>query len=57
MLKKVRAWADKDGVGYAWHTGINLIAENTLEHMMLETLATKMNLAEGVLDGSEKSLS
>ena len=128
MLKKVRAWADRNGVGYAWHTGsvpqqkrrgeitafredpdcrlflstdsggvglnlqhasvvincdlpwnparleqriarawrkhqtrpvtvINLIAENTLEHMMLETLATKMNLAEGVLDGSEKSLS
>lgn len=128
MLKKVRAWADKNGVGYAWHTGtvpqqkrrgeinafrddpdcrlflstdsggvglnlqnasvvincdlpwnparleqriarawrknqtrpvtvINLIAENTLEHAMLETLAQKMNLAEGVLDGSEKSLS
>jgi ERCC4-related helicase len=128
MLKKVRTWADENGVGYAWHTGsvpqqkrrgeilafrndpscrlflstdsggiglnlqnasvvincdlpwnparleqriarawrkhqtrpvtvVNLIAENTLEHAMLETLAHKMNLAEGVLDGTEKSLS
>ena len=128
MLKKVRAWADKNGVGHAWHTGsvpqqkrraeiiafrndpdcrlflstdsgglglnlqiasvvvncdlpwnparleqriarawrkhqqrpvtvINLIAEDTLEHAMLETLSNKMTLAEGVLDGSEKSLS
>jgi hypothetical protein len=38
-------------------TVVNLIAENTLEHAMLETLANKMILAEGVLDGSEKSLS
>jgi superfamily II DNA or RNA helicase len=127
MLKKVRAWADRNGVGYAWHTGsvpqqkrrgeilafrndpdcrlflstdsggvglnlqnasvvvncdlpwnpakleqriarawrkhqtrpvtvINLIAENTIEHSMLETLANKMSLAEGVLDGTEESL-
>ena len=38
-------------------TVVNLIAENTLEHAMLETLANKMTLAEGVLDGTEKSLS
>lgn len=38
-------------------TVINLVAENTLEHAMLETLANKMNLAEGVLDGSDDSLS
>lgn len=38
-------------------TVVNLIAENTLEHAMLETLASKMTLAEGVLDGTEKSLS
>lgn len=128
MLKKVRSWADKNSIGYAWHTGsvpqqkrrgeiisfredsncrlflstdsggvglnlqhasvvincdlpwnparleqriarawrkhqrrpvtvVNLIAENTLEHAMLETLANKMSLAEGVLDGTEKSLS
>jgi superfamily II DNA or RNA helicase len=127
MLKKVRAWADRNDIGYAWHTGsvpqqkrrgeilsfrndpacrlflstdsggiglnlqnasvvvncdlpwnpakleqriarawrkhqtrpvtvINLIAENTIEHAMLETLANKMNLAEGVLDGSDESL-
>lgn len=37
-------------------TVVNLIAENTLEHAMLETLANKMTLAEGVLDGTEKSL-
>ncbi len=128
MLKKVRAWSDRNAIGYAWHTGtvpqqkrrgeiitfrddpncrlflstdsggvglnlqqasvvincdlpwnpakleqriarawrkhqkrpvtvVNLIAENTLEHAMLETLANKMTLAEGVLDGTEKSLS
>ncbi|MEO5915104.1 MAG: DEAD/DEAH box helicase [Luteolibacter sp.] len=128
MLKKVRDWADRNSVGYAWHTGsvpqqkrrgeilafrndpncrlflstdsggvglnlqnasvvvncdlpwnparleqriarawrkhqkrpvtvVNLIAEGTLEHAMLETLANKMTLAEGVLDGTEKSLS
>jgi superfamily II DNA/RNA helicase len=127
MLKKVRDWADRNGIGYAWHTGsvpqqkrrgeilafrndpacrlflstdsggvglnlqnasvvincdlpwnpakleqriarawrkhqtrpvtvINLIAENTIEHAMLETLANKMSLAEGVLDGSDESL-
>jgi hypothetical protein len=127
MLRKVRAWADRNSVGYAWHTGsvpqqkrrgeilvfrndpacrlflstdsggvglnlqnasvvvncdlpwnpakleqriarawrkhqtrpvtvVNLIAENTLEHAMLETLANKMHLAEGVLDGTEESL-
>lgn len=37
-------------------TVINLIAENTIEHAMLDTLATKMTLAEGVLEGSEESL-
>jgi hypothetical protein len=128
MLKKVRDWANRNSIGYAWHTGsvpqqkrrgeilafrndpacrlflstdsggvglnlqhasvvincdlpwnparleqriarawrkhqtrpvtvVNLIAENTLEHAMLETLANKMTLAEGVLDGTEKSLS
>lgn len=128
MLKKVRSWADQNGIGYAWHTGsvpqqkrrgeilafrndpacrlflstdsggvglnlqnasvvincdlpwnparleqriarawrkhqkrpvtvVNLIAEGTIEHAMLETLANKMTLAEGVLDGTEKSLS
>jgi len=128
MLRKVRDWANKNDIGYAWHTGsvpqqkrrgeiiafredpncrlflstdsggvglnlqhasvvincdlpwnparleqriarawrkhqkravtvVNLIAENTLEHAMLETLANKMTLAEGVLDGTEKSLS
>jgi hypothetical protein len=128
MLKKVREWANTNGIGHAWHTGsvpqqkrrgeilafrndpdcrlflstdsggvglnlqhasvvincdlpwnparleqriarawrkhqkrpvtvVNLIAENTLEHAMLETLANKMTLAEGVLDGTEKSLS
>ena len=128
MLKKVRTWAEKNGIGFAWHTGsvpqqkrrgeimafrsdptcrlflstdsggvglnlqnasvvincdlpwnpakleqriarawrkhqkrpvtvINLIAENTIESAMLETLATKMTLAEGVLDGSADSLS
>jgi ERCC4-related helicase len=128
MLNKVRVWADRHGIGYAWHTGsvpqqrrrgeilafrndpdcrlfistdsggvglnlqnasvvincdlpwnparleqriarawrkhqrravtvVNLIAEGTLEQAMLETLANKMTLAEGVLDGTEKSLS
>jgi len=128
MLKKVRDWAQTNGIGYAWHTGtvpqqkrraeimafrgdptcrlflstdsggvglnlqnasvvincdlpwnparleqriarawrkhqkrpvtvINLIAENTIESAMLETLASKMTLAEGVLDGSAESLS
>lgn len=128
MLKKVREWAEKNGIGYAWHTGsvpqqkrrgeilafrndpacrlflstdsggvglnlqnasvvincdlpwnparleqriarawrkhqkrpvtvINLVAENTIESAMLGTLANKANLAEGVLDGSEESLS
>ena len=127
MLKKVRAWAEKAGIGFAWHTGsvpqkkrrgeilafrqdpdcrlflstdsggvglnlqnasvvincdlpwnparleqriarawrkhqtrpvtvINLVAEDTIEHMMLGTLANKANLAEGVLDGSAESL-
>jgi hypothetical protein len=127
MLKKVRQWADKNSIGYAWHTGtvpqqkrrgeilafrsdpacrlflstdsggvglnlqnasivincdlpwnparleqriarawrkhqtrpvtvINLVAEGTIEHAMLETLANKMSLAEGVLDGTESSL-
>lgn len=127
MLKKVRDWAEKNGIGHAWHTGsvpqqkrrgeilafrndpncrlflstdsggvglnlqnasvvincdlpwnpakleqriarawrkhqtrpvtvINLIAENTIEHQMLETLALKSNLAQGVLDGSDESL-
>ncbi len=37
-------------------TVVNLIAENTIEHSMLETLANKTNLSEGVLDGSEESL-
>jgi hypothetical protein len=32
------------------------IAEETIEHAMLETLAHKANLAEGVLDGTESSL-
>lgn len=128
MLRKVRDWAERNGTGYAWHTGsvpqqkrrgeilafrndpacrlflstdsggvglnlqnasvvvncdlpwnparleqriarawrkhqtrpvtvINLVAEGTIEHAMLETLANKMNLAEGVLDGSDESLS
>jgi hypothetical protein len=128
MLKKVRDWAQRQGIGYAWHTGsvpqqkrraeitafrsdpdcrlflstdsggvglnlqnasvvincdlpwnparleqriarawrkhqkrpvtvINLVAENTIESAMLETLATKTTLAEGVLDGSAESLS
>ncbi len=38
-------------------TVINLVAEDTLEHQMLGTLANKMNLAEGVLDGSDDALS
>ncbi|MBP7951437.1 MAG: DEAD/DEAH box helicase [Verrucomicrobiales bacterium] len=127
MLQKIRVWADKQGIGYAWHTGsvpqhkrrgeilafrndaacrlflstdsggvglnlqnasvvincdlpwnparleqriarawrkhqtrpvtvINLVAEDTIEHAMLETLAQKMTLAEGVLDGTASSL-
>ncbi len=127
MLRKVREWAEKSGVGFAWHTGtvpqqnrrreirafhddpacrlflstdsggvglnlqiasvvvncdlpwnpakleqriarawrkhqtrpvtvVNLIAEDTIEHAMLGTLANKMNLSEGVLDGSDESL-
>lgn len=45
-------------VGRAWRkhqtrpvTVINLIAENTLEHRMLSTLAAKQGLADGILDG------
>jgi hypothetical protein len=128
MLKKVRMWAEKHGVGYAWHTGsvpqqkrrgeilafrndpdcrlflstdsggiglnlqnasvvincdlpwnpakleqriarawrkhqtrpvtvINLIAEDTIEQAMLDTLANKTHLADGVLDGTAESLS
>ena len=124
MLKRVRELADKNGIGYAWHTGtvpqkkrrgeiiafredprcrlflstdsggvglnlqmasvvincdlpwnpakleqriarawrknqrrpvtvINLVAEKTLEHSMLSTLASKTYLAEGVLDGND----
>jgi hypothetical protein len=127
MLVKVRRWAEKNKIGYAWHTGsvpqekrrgeilafrqdpacrlflstdsggvglnlqnasvvincdlpwnpakleqriarawrkhqtrpvtvVNLIAENTIEQEMLDTLAVKSNLAEGVLDGSDESL-
>ncbi len=123
MLEKVRAWAENEGVGFAWHTGsvpqkrrraeilafrndpdcrlflstdsggvglnlqnasvvincdlpwnpakleqriarawrknqrravtvVNLIAENTIEHGMLGSLANKMELAQGVLDGA-----
>jgi hypothetical protein len=123
MLAKVRAWADDERIGYAWHTGsvpqkrrraeilafrndphcrlflstdsggvglnlqnasvvincdlpwnpakleqriarawrknqrravtvINLISENTIEHGMLASLANKMELAQGVLDGA-----
>ena len=37
-------------------TVINLIAEHTIEHQMLATLALKSNLAQGVLDGSDESL-
>ncbi|MDR1284393.1 MAG: DEAD/DEAH box helicase [Opitutaceae bacterium] len=33
-------------------TVINLVAENTIEHGMLGTLASKQNLADGVLDGA-----
>jgi len=32
-------------------TVVNLIAENTIEHRMLSTLAAKQGLADGVLDG------
>ena len=34
-------------------TVINLVAENTIEHSMLGTLAGKTHLAEGILDDSE----
>ncbi len=122
MLERVREWADKRRIGYAWHTGsvaqkqrraeiiafrqnpecrlflstdsggvglnlqnasvvincdlpwnparleqriarawrknqlrpvtvVNLVAENTIEHGMLASLAQKMDLAQGVLDG------
>jgi SNF2 family DNA or RNA helicase len=37
-------------------TVINLIAEDTLEHQMLGTLANKTHLSQGVLDGSDESL-
>ncbi|MDR0901297.1 MAG: DEAD/DEAH box helicase [Opitutaceae bacterium] len=33
-------------------TVINLVAEDTIEHAMLGTLANKQNLADGVLDGA-----
>lgn len=123
MLEKVRTWAEKEGIGFAWHTGgvpqkrrraeilafrndpgcrlflstdsggvglnlqnasvvvncdlpwnpakleqriarawrknqrravtvVNLIAEHTIEHGMLGSLANKMELAQGVLDGT-----
>jgi hypothetical protein len=122
MLARVREWADKQRIGYAWHTGdvpqkrrraeilafrqdpacrlflstdsggvglnlqnasvvincdlpwnparleqriarawrknqlravtvVNLVAEDTIEHGMLGSLAQKMELAQGVLDG------
>ncbi len=45
-------------IARAWRKGqtrpvqvINLIAEGTIEHGMLETLANKQGLADGVLDG------
>jgi arsenate reductase-like glutaredoxin family protein len=127
MLKRVRGWAESQGIGYAWHTGsvdqkrrrgevqafrqdpncrlflstdsggvglnlqnasvvincdlpwnparleqriarawrknkqrsvtvVNLVAEDTIEQRMLDTLASKAMLAEGVLDGVEESL-
>ena len=37
-------------------TVINLVAEDTIEQSMLETLALKSSLAQGVLDGSDESL-
>jgi hypothetical protein len=123
MLERVRAWADRSRVGYAWHTGsvaqkerraeilafrqnpdcrlflstdsggvglnlqiasvvincdlpwnparleqriarawrrnqlrpvtvVNLVAEHTIEHGMLASLSQKMELAQGVLDGT-----
>ena len=123
MLERVREWADKNRIGYAWHTGsvpqkqrraeilafrqdpdcrlflstdsggvglnlqnasvvincdlpwnpakleqriarawrknqllpvtvVNLVAENTIEHGMLASLSQKMELAQGVLDGT-----
>ena len=46
-------------IARAWRKGqtrpvqvINLIAEGTIEHGMLETLAMKQGLADGVLDGT-----
>jgi hypothetical protein len=122
MLDKVRAWAEREEIGYAWHTGevsqkrrraeilsfrndpacrlflstdsggvglnlqnasvvincdlpwnpakleqriarawrknqrravtvVNLIAAQTIEHGMLESLANKVGLAKGILDG------
>lgn len=127
MLRRVREWAEGQGIGYAWHTGsvdqkrrraeiqafrqdpdcrlflstdsggvglnlqnasvvincdlpwnparleqriarawrkhqqravtvVNLVAEDTIEHAMLDTLAVKAKLAEGVLDGDAESL-
>ncbi len=123
MLERVREWAEKNRIGYAWHTGsvpqkqrraeilafrqdpdcrlflstdsggvglnlqnasvvincdlpwnpakleqriarawrknqllpvtvVNLVAENTIEHGMLASLSQKMELAQGVLDGT-----
>jgi len=123
MLDRVRAWADRHRIGYAWHTGsvpqkqrraeilafrqdpdcrlflstdsggvglnlqnasvvincdlpwnpakleqriarawrknqlrpvtvVNLVAEGTIEHGMLASLSQKMELAQGVLDGT-----
>ena len=123
MLERVRAWADRSRVGYAWHTGsvaqkerraeilafrqnpdcrlflstdsggvglnlqiasvvincdlpwnparleqriarawrknqlrpvtvVNLVAEHTIEHGMLASLSQKMELAQGILDGT-----
>ncbi len=38
-------------------TVVNLVAENTIESVMLSTLANKTQLSQGVLDGSDESLS
>lgn len=47
-------------IARAWRKGqrrpvtvLNLIAENTIEHGMLESLGQKMRLSEGVLDGGD----
>jgi hypothetical protein len=48
-----RAWRKKQRRTV---TVVNLVAENTIEHGMLDTLANKANLADGVLDGSAESL-